>query len=170
MTQINTYGIFSVKPTTITVKQDKDAGWVYDVKWAFSSYAREERKFEVEHMRLLQSAAKVGGIKRECTPMIDGTPLEPVMIPTTQRGNITISDEGEVIVSTRTHRYELEERGLGVETILYASNCLECTADEQQTLEESALQTELQANRDEDAQMDLPFPPGNDEQGAGAQA
>lgn len=169
MTQINTYGIFSVKPTTITVKQDKDAGWVYDVKWAFSSYAREERKFEVEHMRLLQSAAKVGGIKLECTPMIDGTPLEPVMIPTTQRGNITISDEGGVIVSTRTHRYELEERGLGVETILYASNCLECTADEQQTLEES-IQSEVQANRDEDAQMDLPFPPGDDEQAAGAQA
>ncbi|WP_407538905.1 hypothetical protein Q0M94_12065 [Deinococcus radiomollis] len=167
---LRTYGIFLVKALTITVKQDKEAGWVYDIKWAFSSYAREDRKFEVEDMRLLQSAAKAGGIKLECTPLLEGTALEPAMIPTTQRGNITISDDGEVVITTRTFRYELEDRGIGVEMILSASNCLECTADEQQTLEES-IQSELKANAEEDAETDMPFPPGNDDQGGtGAQA
>ena len=166
---LHTYGIFVLKLLAFTGKQDKELGWVYDFKWAFSNYARAERKFEVEHMRLLQSAAKAGGIKIECTPMLEGTPLEPAIIPATLRGNITIID-GEVVITTRVFRHDLEERGIGVEMILSASNCLECTADEQQTLEEAAIQTELKANAEEDAGMDLPFPPGDDEQGTGAQA
>ena len=67
------------------------------------------------------------------------------MIPVILRGNITIID-GEVVITTRVFRYELEDRVIGVEMILSASNCLECTADEQQTLEES-IQSELAAEK-----------------------
>jgi len=66
--------------------------------------------------------------------MLDGTALEPVMLPTTQRGNITTGQEGEVMVMTCIMMDGLEERGLGVELLIKANNCLEYTADEQQTL------------------------------------
>ena len=167
---LHTYGIFAIKVHGITIKKIKDIGNVADLKAAFMVGAKPDRKFELEHLRLLRSAIKAAGVKLECTPMLEGTALEPVMLGVDLRGNITISDEGEVQVTIRTVMDDLEEYGLSVELLMKSSNCLECTADEQQTLEESALQTELQANRDEDAQMDLPFPPGDDEQAAGAQA
>jgi len=150
---LHTYGIFSARPTVINLKKDKEIGWVADIKWAFATSAIRERKFQLEHMALLRSAVKADGIKVECTPMLDGTALDPVMVPTTQRGNITIGEEGEVVVTTRIVMDDLEERGLGVELLMKASNCLECTADEQQTLEES-IQSELQTNREEDGQLE----------------
>jgi len=171
---LHTYGIFAIKVHGITIKKIKDVGNVADLKANFIPGAKPDRKFELEHLRLLRSAIKATGVKLEVTPMLDGTPLEPVMIGVDVRGNITISDEGEVQVTIRTVMDDLEERGLSVELLLRASNCLECTADEQQTLEESALQAELQANREEDAQLegqgelfdaetDMPFP--SDDQG-----
>ena len=173
MTQslLHTYGIYALKIHGGTIKKIKDIGTVIDLKASFMSGARPERKFELEHLRLLRSAIKALGVKLECTPMLDGTPLEPVMIGVDIRGNITISDEGEVQVIIRVVMDDLEERGLSVELLMKASNCLELRADAQQTLEESALQAELQANQEEDAETDMPFPPGNDDQGGtGAQA
>lgn len=179
---LHTYGIHAIKIHGGTIKKIKDIGTVIDLKATYMSGARPERKFELEDLRLLRSAIKAQGVKLECTPMLDGTPLEPVMIGVDIRGNITISDEGEVQVVIRTVMDDLEEHGLSVELLMKASNCLELTADEQQTLEESVLQAELQANREEDGQLegqgelfdaetDMPFPPGNDDQGGtGAQA
>jgi len=156
MTQIiplHTYGIFAIKVISIGIKKIKDLGTVADVKAAFMSGARPERKFELEHLRLLQSAVKATGVKLEVTPMLDGTPLDPVIFGVDLRGNITISDEGEVVVTVRVLTDDLEERGLGIELLMKASNCLECTADEQQTLEES-IQSEVASNRAEDAQLE----------------
>jgi len=165
---LHTYGIFSAHPTAINLKKDKEIGWVADIKWAFASGAIRERKFQLKHMALLRSAVKADGIKVECTPMLDGTALDPVMVLTTQRGNITIGEEGEVVVTTRIVMDDLEERGLGVELLMKASNCLECTADEQQTLEES-IQTELDSNRAE-GEREVVFPPQDGKQGPGAKA
>ena len=139
---LHTYGIHAIKVHGGTIKKIKDIGTVIDLKATYMSGARPERKFELEHLRLLRSAIKALGVKLECTPMLDGTPLEPVMIGVDIRGNITISDEGEVQVTVRTVMDDLEEHGLSVELLMKASNCLELTADEQQTLEE-AIQSEL---------------------------
>ncbi len=118
---LHTYGIFSARPTVINLKKDKEIGWVADIKWAFVSAAIRERKFQLEHMALLRSAVKADGIKVECTPTMEGTPLEPVMVPTTQRGNITISDDGEVVVTTRIVMDHLEERGIPEERFTAAT-------------------------------------------------
>lgn len=153
ITPLHTYGIFALKIHGGTIKKIKDIGTVIDLKAGFMVGARPERKFELEHLRLLRSAIKALGVKLEVTPMIDGTPLEPVMIGVDIRGNITIGEEGDVQVTIRSGMDDLEEHGLSVELLMKARNCLECMADEQQTLEES-IQSELQSNRAEDGQLE----------------
>ena len=141
MTQ--TYGIFAVSPRAISIKDDKDTGWVADVKWAMLRGAHPERKFELEHMPVLTGSADSDGIKLEVTPRLDGEHLPPIMLPTNQRGNITISDEGDVLVTCRLTFHALDTAGLGVDAILNSSCCLECTVSDQPTLEE-AIQGELE--------------------------
>ncbi len=62
---MKTYGIYAVTPKTITVKDDKDNGWVADVKWAFAESIKPERKLELEHLPVLKGAAADGVIKLE---------------------------------------------------------------------------------------------------------
>lgn len=141
MTQ--TYGIFAVTPRSISIKDDRDNGWVADIKWAFMPGAREERKFGLEHMPVLKGAAAEGGtIRLEVTPRLDGEHLPPVMMAAHLRGNITVDEDGAVLCITRVSFDELETCGLGVDAILGSSNCLECTLSNQPTLEES-IQEEL---------------------------
>ena len=79
MTQ-QTYGIYSVEPRTIAIRDDKDNGWVADIKWAFKAGVKPERKLELEHLSVLKGAAASDGVRLELTPRIDGTHLEPVML------------------------------------------------------------------------------------------
>ncbi|MFD1732666.1 hypothetical protein ACFSC4_31590 [Deinococcus malanensis] len=75
---MQTYGIFAVTPRTISVKDDKDNGWVADIKWAFTAGARPERKLTLDHVATLKGAAREGGsIKLEVTPRLDGDHLPP---------------------------------------------------------------------------------------------
>ncbi|MFB9991254.1 hypothetical protein ACFFLM_04575 [Deinococcus oregonensis] len=138
------YGIYSTTPRTIAIKDDRDNGWVADVKWAFASGARPERKFELADVPTLKGAAAEGGqIKLEVTPRLDGEHLPSVYLPVTLRGNITIDDDGAVTCTTRVAFDALENAGLSVDTILNSSNCLECRVSDQPTLEEQ-IQTGLQ--------------------------
>lgn len=140
---MQTYGIFAVTPRSISIKDDRDNGWVADIKWAFMPGAREERKFGLEHMPVLKGAAAEGGtIRLEVTPRLDGEHLPPVMMAAHLRGNITVDEDGAVLCITRVSFDELETCGLGVDAILGSSNCLECTLSNQPTLEES-IQAEL---------------------------
>ena len=148
MTQQQTYGIYSVQPRGISLKDDRDNGWVADIKWAFTTGAKPERKLELEHLSVLKGASASDGVRLELTPRIDGTHLEPVMLGVTQRGNITIGEEGEVLCTTRITLDALETAGLGIDAILAASNCLECTVSEQPTLDESAKALEGQGEED----------------------
>ncbi|THF70474.1 hypothetical protein E7T06_07145 [Deinococcus sp. Arct2-2] len=141
------YGIYSTTPRTIAIKDDRDNGWVADVKWAFASGARPERKFELADVPTLKGAAAEGGqIKLEVTPRLDGEHLPSVYLPVTLRGNITIDDDGAVTCTTRVAFDALENAGLSVDTILNSSNCLECRVSDQPTLEES-IQSELKAEQ-----------------------
>ncbi len=120
MTQQQTYGIYSVQPRGISLKDDRDNGWVADIKWAFTTGAKPERKLELEHLSVLKGASASDGVRLELTPRIDGTHLEPVMLGVTQRGNITIGEEGEVLCTTRITLDALETAGLGIDAILAA--------------------------------------------------
>ncbi|WP_019585262.1 hypothetical protein [Deinococcus apachensis] len=144
---MQTYGIYAVKVKGINVKDDKDNGWVADVKWAFMAGVTGERKFTLEHMPVLKGAAAENGrIKLEVTPMLDGQPLPAVYLPVHLRGNITIGDDGSVNCTTRVTFDELETAGLGVDSILNSVNCLECRVSDQPTLEEQ-IQQELRAEK-----------------------
>ncbi|GGN44230.1 hypothetical protein [Deinococcus daejeonensis] len=144
---MQTYGIFAVTPRSIAIKDDKDTGWVADTKLAFMPGARAERKFTLEHMPTLKGAAQDGGkIKLEVTPRLDGEHLPSVYVSVHLRGNITVSNEGEVLCTTRVTLDELETAGLGVDTLLGSTLCLECTVSNQPTLNE-AIQQELDTNR-----------------------
>lgn len=144
---MQTYGIFAVTPRSIAIKDDKDTGWVADTKLAFMPGARAERKFTLEHMPTLKGAAQDGGkIKLEVTPRLDGEHLPSVYVSVHLRGNITVSNEGEVLCTTRVTLDELETAGLGVDTLLGSTLCLECTVSNQPTLNE-AIQQEVERNR-----------------------
>jgi len=101
ITSLHTYGIFAIEVISISIKKINDLGTVADAKATFMSGARPERKFELEHLRLLQSAVKATGVKLEVTPMLDGTLLDSVIFGVKLRSNITISAEGEAVVTGR---------------------------------------------------------------------
>ncbi|GGR31266.1 hypothetical protein [Deinococcus ruber] len=158
-----TYGIFAVTPRSISIKDDRDNGWVADVKWAFMPGAKPERKLELEHLSVLKGAAASDGIRMELTPRLDGEFLPPIMLGVTQRGNITIGEEGEVLCITRITLDELELAGLGIDAILSASNCLECTVSDQPTLDEGAKQLEGQGALFGDDEAEPAAPSGQDD-------
>ncbi|THF88420.1 hypothetical protein E7T09_04225 [Deinococcus sp. KSM4-11] len=140
---MQTYGIFAVTPRGMSIKDDRDNGWVADIKWAFMPGAREERKFELHHMPVLKGAAAEGGrIRLEVTPRLGGEHLPAVMMAAHLRGNITVDEYGAVLCITRVTFDELETCGLGVDAILGSSNCLECAVSNQPTLNEQ-IQQEL---------------------------
>ncbi|UQN04835.1 hypothetical protein [Deinococcus sp. QL22] len=65
-------------------------------------------------------------------------------MPVILRGNITSDEAGDVLVNLRVQFSELENAGLGVDALLTASCCLECTVSNQPTLDEQ-IRTELKA-------------------------
>lgn len=140
---MKTYGIYSTIIKGISIKDDKDNGWVADLKQQFSRTARSERLLTLDSIAVIKNAARSGEIKLEVTPMEDGEPLSPVMMPVNLRGNITIDDDGAVTCTTRVTFDTLELSGIGIDALLSSSLCLECTASDQPTLEESIHQ-ELQ--------------------------
>ncbi|UQN06317.1 hypothetical protein [Deinococcus sp. QL22] len=142
---MQTYGIFGLTFKTATIKTDNDAGRVLDAKYKFSSGVRAERRFMLEHVPVLKGAAQDGGkLRLEVTPMMDGQAFPAVDVPVILRGNITIDEAGDVLVNLRVQFSELENAGLGVDALLMASCCLECTVSNQPTLDEQ-IRTELQA-------------------------
>lgn len=168
MTQ--TYGIFATTIKGISVKDDKDNGWVADLKWQFMRGAKAERLLTLEKLPVLKNAARDGGqIKLEVTPMLDGEPLEPVLMPVTLRGNIAIDEDGAVTCTTRVSFDMLETSGIGIDALLSSGTCLECKVSDQPTLEES-IQNELKEGQpaplpgeepldfDPTTDGDMPFP------------
>lgn len=147
---MQTYGIYAVNIRGITVKDDKDNGWVADLKLQFSRAARTERLLTLDHIAVVKGAARDGGqIKLEVTPMLDGEPLPSVYLPLTLRGNIAIDQESAVTCTGRVTFDMLETSGLGVDALLASSNCLECQVSNQPTLDEQV--------REELAQPDAPI-------------
>lgn len=140
---MKTYGIYLTTIKGISIKDDKDDGWVADLKQQFARNARPERLLTLDSISVIKNAARNGEIKLEVTPMLDGEPLQPVMMPVNLRGNITIDDEGAVTCTTRVTFDTLELSGIGIDALLSSSLCLECKASDQPTLEES-IQKELQ--------------------------
>ncbi|UQN06791.1 hypothetical protein [Deinococcus sp. QL22] len=142
---MQTYGIFALSFKTATIKTDNDAGRVLDAKYKFATGVRAERRFMLEHVPVLKGAAQEGGkLRLEVTPMMDGQAFPAVDVPVILRGNITIDEAGDVLVNLRVQFSELENAGLGVDALLMASCCLECTVSNQPTLDEQ-IRTELKA-------------------------
>lgn len=142
---MQTYGIFGLTFKTASIKTDNDAGRVLDAKYKFSQGVRPERRFMLEHVPVLKGAAQEGGkLRLEVTPMMDGQAFPAVDVPVILRGNITIDEAGDVLVNLRVQFSELENAGLGVDALLMASCCLECTVSNQPTLDEQ-IQKELKA-------------------------
>ena len=155
---MQTYGIYAVSPKGANIRDDKDNGWVGDFKWGFSRGVKPERRLGLEHIPVLKGAARDGGkIRLEVTPMLEGQPLAPVLLPVTLRGNITIDEDGDVNCTTRLTFGAMETAGLGVDAILGATCCLECTVSSQPTLDEQVREERAQPGEGLAAQEALPF-------------
>lgn len=141
MTQKRTYGIFALTFLGATTKEVGEIGWIHDVKWAFSPGSRPERLFTPDLAPLVFSASDSDGLRLEVSPRMEGGHLPGVLIPTTLRGDLKLSENGSVHFSTRVSQEALEQAGFTPGVWLEASFALECTVSDQPTLEE---QTEAQ--------------------------
>lgn len=150
MTTPRTYGIFALKFIASTMKEVGEIGFVHDLKWAFLPGARAERQFAPEYAGLVFGADDAGGLKLEISPRVEGEHLPGVLIPTTLRGELKLSDNGMVQLSTRVSEEALEAVGFDAGIWLRGSFSLECTVSDQPTLEEQTeqqIQDELAAHR-----------------------
>lgn len=136
-----TYGIFSLNFLGATTKEVGEIGWIHDVKWAFNPGSRTERLFTPDLAPLVFGASDSDGLKLEVSPRMEGAHLPGVLLPTTLRGDLKLSENGSVHFSTRVSQEALEQAGFTPAVWFEASFALECTVSDQPTLEE---QTEAQ--------------------------
>lgn len=141
MTTPRTYGIFTLAFHGLAMKDISELGWVYDIKWTFHRAALPERLFTPESSSVVFAAEKTDGLKLEIRPMLDGEELPSVLVSTSLRGDLKLSENGSVQLSTRVSHEALENVGLSSSVFLNAGFALECTVSDQPTLEE---QTEAQ--------------------------
>lgn len=100
--------------------------------------AREESRFDLDMMPILTGASKTNGLNIEVTPMSQGQPLPPLLIPVNLMGVVKVTDEGAVSLTLRMMRNAMNATGAGFDMITEATLCLDCVVGDMESLEEQA--------------------------------
>ena len=145
---MKTKGRYAIEQKGFAVKANKDNGDLIDWKVVMKKDAREESRFDLDNMPILTGASKTNGLNVEVTPMSNGQPLPPLMIPVNLMGAVRVTDEGDVSLTLRMMRNVMNAQGAGFDLITDATLCLDCVVGDMESLQE---QTDRAAAPDVDA-------------------